>query len=121
MLLLVNVTFTGVRNNVSEGGERGVSLLTFTRCLQEESAASCVSALYRRAGWIWKITDPPLRRRDTSSSTMHLQYRGVMVQTEWIILIMFTALTQLQWGLYRTTALKIQNVNNQPHGFIVVV
>lgn len=41
VLLLVNVTFTSIRNSVSEG----MSPLTFTRCLQEESAASGVSAL----------------------------------------------------------------------------
>ena len=42
MLLLVNVTYTSVRNSISEG----MSPLTFTRCLQKELAASSVSALY---------------------------------------------------------------------------
>lgn len=42
VLLLVNVTFTSVRNSISEG----MSPLTFTRCLQKESAASSVSALH---------------------------------------------------------------------------
>ena len=68
MLLSLNVTFIRLRNSVSEG----MSLLTFTRCLQKQSVASSVSALYQRAGWIWKNTAPSQRRCDRSSSTMHL-------------------------------------------------
>lgn len=41
VLLLGNVTFTSVRNSISEG----MSLLTFTRCLQKDWAARGVSEL----------------------------------------------------------------------------
>lgn len=67
--LLVSVTFTSERNSISEG----TSLLTFTQCLQKESAASGVSALYQHAAeWIRKITAPSLRGCDRSGSATHL-------------------------------------------------
>lgn len=89
VLLLVNVTFTSIRRSVSEG----MSLLTFTRCLQKELAASSVSALYQGAvRWIWKITAPPLRRCDRSSSAI-----GVMVPTWsfWMVVMIYPH-TQLE-------------------------
>lgn len=67
-VLLLNVTLTNPRNSVSEG----MSLLTFTRCLQIVSAASSVSALYQCAGWSWKITAPTLWGCDRSNSALQL-------------------------------------------------
>lgn len=95
VLLLVNVTFTSVRNNVSEG----MSLLTYTDCLQKETAASSVSALYQHvAEWIWKITAPTLRKmwqvKFINASI------GFMVPTwfNWFLLIICSHYPSFNWG-----------------------
>lgn len=97
------------------GGCWSLSLLTFTRRLQEELAASCVSALYQRAGWIWKITDPPPRRRG-SSSTMLLHRRGRRVQTGMFFLPHADSLGALvEMSLNGFWFLFVQDVPNASH------
>lgn len=79
-VLLLNVTLTNPRNSVSEG----MSLLTFTRCLQIVSAASSVSALYQCAGWSWKITAPTLWGCDRSNSALQLMAWFISVYLDYL-------------------------------------